>query len=197
MSSNLEALRENLGRLDERDRGFAQSLLEQAAGRGLSAKQMPWVDKLVLRATTPPATIGNVSGVLELLKRAGKRPRVTLQASDDLRIRLSISGEQSAYPGTVAVTSTERGFGYRRFFGRIGLDGSFVPGRDATTESLPVILALLRTLVADPAGTASAHGQATGECCFCGLELSDPRSKEVGYGGICAKRYGLPWGTKP
>jgi Family of unknown function (DUF6011) len=196
MLSNLEALRENLGRLNERDRGFAESLLQQAVGRGLSAKQLPWVDKLVLRATTPAESIGDVSGVLELLRRAGKRPRVTLQAGD-LKVRLSLSGEQSAFPGTVAITSTEKGFGYRQFYGRVGLDGTFAPGRDASPENLPAIVALLRTLAADPAGTAAAYGKATGECCFCGLELSDGRSLEVGYGGTCAKRYALPWGTKP
>lgn len=196
MLSNLEALRDNLGRLDERDRGFAQSLLDQAAGRGLSAKQAPWVDKLLLRATTPPETIGKVGGVLELLRRAGKRPRVTL-AKDDLKIRVSISGTQSAWPGTVAVTSTDKGFGYRKFYGRIAAEGTFIPGRDLTSDNLEVILELLRTLANDPAGTASAYGQTTGECCFCGLELTDERSKEVGYGPSCAKRFALPWGTRP
>src|SRR4051794_10157010 len=164
MLSNLEALRDNLGRLDERDRGFAQSLLDRAAGRGLSSKQLPWVDKLVLRATTPAESIGDVGGVLDLLRRAGKRLRVTLQAGD-LQIRLAISGEQSAWPGTVAITSTDKGLGYRKFYGRIGLDGTLSPGRDASPENLPGIVALLRTLVSDPAGTASAYGKATGECC--------------------------------
>ena len=196
MLSNLEALRDNLSRLDERDRGFAQSLLDQARGRGLSAKQVPWVDKLLLRATTPPETIANIGGVLELLQRAGKRPRVTLQAGD-LTIRLAISGDQSAWPGTVAITSTDKGFGYRKFYGRIGLDGTLSPGRDASPENLPGIVALLRTLAADPAATASAYGKATGECCFCSLPLTDERSLHVGYGGTCAKRYALPWGMKP
>jgi hypothetical protein len=196
MLSNLEALRDNLGRLDERDRGFAQSLLEQAAGRGLSAKQMPWVDRLVMRATTPPEQIGDVGGVLAFLVRAGKRPRVTL-GKDELKIRLSISGAQSQWPGTVAVTSTDKGFGYRKFYGRITPQGKFIPGRDLTLDNLGVILELLRALADDPAGTASAYGQTTGECCFCGLELTDDRSKEVGYGPSCAKRFGLPWGTKP
>lgn len=195
MLDNLKALRENLGRLNERDQGFAQSLLDQAAGRGLSAKQMPWVNKLVMRATTPAETIGEVGGVLDLLRRAGKRSRVTLQAGD-LKVRLSISGEQSAFPGSVAITSTEKGFGYRQFYGRVGLDGTFTPGRDASPENLPGIVALLRTLAADPAGTAAAYGKATKECCFCELELTDPRSKEVGYGRDCAKRYALPWGAK-
>lgn len=33
-----------------------------------------------------------------------------------------------------------------------------------------------------------------GACCYCNLPLDDPRSKAVGYGATCAKRWGLPWG---
>jgi hypothetical protein len=45
---------------------------------------------------------------------------------------------------------------------------------------------------------AAAFGKITGTCIACGLTLSDDgknKSLEVGYGPICAKRYGWPWGT--
>jgi uncharacterized protein (TIGR02996 family) len=32
-----------------------------------------------------------------------------------------------------------------------------------------------------------------GMCCYCGMPLECPKSKLLGYGPICAKRYGLPW----
>lgn len=33
-------------------------------------------------------------------------------------------------------------------------------------------------------------GKETGNCCYCGLELTDPDSVARGYGPVCAKNYG-------
>ena len=38
-------------------------------------------------------------------------------------------------------------------------------------------------------------GKDVGFCMYCGLTLSDPESKHRGYGPICAKHYGLPYGN--
>jgi hypothetical protein len=43
---------------------------------------------------------------------------------------------------------------------------------------------------------ATAYGRRMGECCFCGLTLTDGRSIAVGYGPICAGKWGLPWGEE-
>lgn len=47
---------------------------------------------------------------------------------------------------------------------------------------------------------AAKHGRDHGNCIFCNLDLTDPNSDPakggVGYGPICAKKYGLPWGGK-
>jgi len=75
------------------------------------------------------------------------------------------------------------------YHGFIDLDGGFFP----RTEDKDVH-DLLGTFDSDPAATASAYGRRTGRCCFCGRELTDGRSVAVGYGPICAPRYGLPWG---
>lgn len=194
--SGIEVLQANLGKLNDRDREFAQSLIDQFNSRGLSAKQVPWVQRLVVRATTPPEAIGNVAGVVDLMRKAGPRGKVVIRASDTLTIRLSVSGEQSRYPGTVAVTSVQQGDGYRKFYGRICQDGTFVAGRDATGDNLPSILAILRALAVDPVGTAREHGKLTGNCCFCSLPLTDGFSVDAGYGPICAKKYSLPWGNR-
>lgn len=194
--SGIEVLQANLGKLNDRDREFAQSLIDQFVSRGLSAKQLPWVQRLVVRATTPATEIGDVAGVLELMSKAGPRGKIVIRASEKLTIRLSVSGEQSRFPGTVAVTSVQQGDGYRNFYGRICKDGTFVPGRDATADNLPSIVAILRRLAADPAGTACEHGKLTGNCCFCSLPLTDGFSVDAGYGPICAKKYSLPWGNR-
>lgn len=53
----------------------------------------------------------------------------------------------------------------------------------------------LMQVALDPAAAAASHGKSTGECCFCKRDLSDSRSLTVGYGPICAKNFGLPWGS--
>lgn len=54
---------------------------------------------------------------------------------------------------------------------------------------------------ADPESAAKAFAKATksadrphGNCCFCGLHLTDARSVRAGYGPICAANWCLPWG---
>lgn len=42
---------------------------------------------------------------------------------------------------------------------------------------------------------AAAFGHEHGFCCYCSRGLTDERSTSVGYGPICAVRYGLEWGS--
>lgn len=42
---------------------------------------------------------------------------------------------------------------------------------------------------------AAAFGHATEHCVYCARELTDNRSKAVGYGPTCAAKYDLPWGV--
>jgi hypothetical protein len=43
---------------------------------------------------------------------------------------------------------------------------------------------------------AAEFGHTHHRCVFCRHDLSTPESTEVGYGPVCAKTHGLPWGTK-
>lgn len=61
-------------------------------------------------------------------------------------------------------------------------------------RGLALITAEWHRITADEARTI---GLVTHTCMFCGTELSDERegrSVEVGYGPICARKNGLPWG---
>lgn len=58
----------------------------------------------------------------------------------------------------------------------------------------PVEQELLDKLAADPVGFLAQVGKDMDGCCFCNSALTDPRSKEVGYGPVCAANWGLPWG---
>jgi hypothetical protein len=50
----------------------------------------------------------------------------------------------------------------------------------------------IRALVADPVNICKVVGQQFAHCCFCGLELTQRDSVAVGYGPICAEKWGLP-----
>lgn len=119
------------------------------------------------------------------------------QASENLRkpriifgnIRLVIMGERSRTAGDIAIYGREMG---GDFYGRIAIDdGRFFPSQ----KSSNVITDQLDELDADPAEAAAGHGHATGNCCFCARDLTDPRSVTVGYGPVCADHFGLPWGA--
>lgn len=164
----------------------------------LSRNQWPWVHKLVVDHERPrqPAPVlagANFSGLISLFTTAAewlKYPKITLEV-DGRTVKFSRCGVQSKYPGCVNVTNGVRyGEPGAMFFGRVGTDGSLTEGRDLT----PDVRALMLKLSTDPVGFAAHYGHVSGSCCFCNIKLDDPRSTEVGYGPICAKHYGLPWG---
>lgn len=68
-------------------------------------------------------------------------------------------------------------------------------GRTETTrELLPVEAEFLERLAKDAVGFIAACGKDMCRCCYCNQPLEDAKSKKVGYGPVCAKRWGLPWG---
>ena len=72
-----------------------------------------------------------------------------------------------------------------------------VAGRKLVWEFVRGGLASVRRGRAATAAEAAALGHATSHCCFCGLDLTDDgegRSVDVGYGPVCARKNGLPWG---
>jgi hypothetical protein len=179
-----------------RDKGFAESLLRQAPN--LSAPQWSYVTKLVDRVKNPakPIEIESFGGVVELLDRAAQRlkyPKL-LALIDGKKYRLTIAGELARAPGSINITDTRTGED-RTWFGRISREGVFEPSHKITQATTTAITAALRALAADPAAVAKAYGVETGACCFCGLELTDKRSVDAGYGPICAEKWGLPWGA--
>lgn len=181
------------GRSDE---SFARDLFRKAP-RGLSARQAEWVTKLldrldVVRGPATPTATFEVGGVMALFNTAVghglKYPKVRLATDDGTRVVLARAGSKSRYTGAVMVTDGGRYPG-NRFFGRINPTGEFFPGHALT----PGVSTLLASLSADPASVARAYGHLTGNCCFCGLDLSTPESVSCGYGPVCAGKFGLPW----
>lgn len=201
MTHNLNDLEQVLPKLAERDRGFAEDLIYKGRRYGLSAKQAYWVDTLCERAEHPQPEQTKVAiafeGIAALFDRAAghlKYPKIHLQTPSGQPVVLARAGERSKAPGSITVTDGGS-YGNNRYYGRIQKDGVYEQSFRTFPESGEVI-EVLKSLAEDPVKVASAHGHLTGNCCFCNSALTDDRSTQVGYGPVCAKNYGLPWGAK-
>jgi hypothetical protein len=205
MSMTIEAaaatLQANLGALAPRDLAFAGSLLDQMTRRGLSDKQAHWLVVLAERASKPadapaaaPAAAAiDLSRILAMFAKAGgARPALVIASEAAGKVRVSVAGEASREPGTIVVT-TAGSFATRAYLGRIRLSGEWVMSGNA--ERMGIAQALTELLVAfaaDPAAVAKTFGAMTGACSFCTKALVDPVSVALGYGPVCADRWGLP-----
>lgn len=186
--------------LDARGRpnSFIESLVDR---RRWSPKQRAWAHKLANdaadRASAPPPPEPTDSGdrftrLVEMMQTAArslKHPRVVV-GFDAGTLRLNIAGLRAKVPGSLSVTSGERHYEDRTWYGRVHTDGRFEPGRRCPDW----VLDALREFNADPAEAARIQGQRYGNCCFCSRELTTTMSVTAGYGPVCADRYGLPWG---
>jgi len=166
---------------------FEKSLAGKKPER-LSPKMRAWLHVLAIWAITPREetdgeSFPNILAMLTHAREAGKKfPKVKLEIEGQ-RVVLALSGA-----GKVNVTDG-RGYRVGAWFGAIQPSGAFRQGREYERVS-----GILRDLESDPAGVAARHGIATGECCFCSIELTTPESLSVGYGPVCAKKHALPWG---
>jgi len=202
MTNDINVLVAALPQLPAKDVAFASSLIAQAGKKGLSDKQWYWVNKLASNATAPAApvatTVGDVSKIVELLNTAKqhlKRPAILVRANDR-DLRLNIATQMAQVPGSINVCSTEKNPTTDRndWFGRITISGEFQPSRKFDNATQTAVANALIALANDPAQAAADYGHLTGTCCFCNRALTDDRSVSVGYGPVCAKHFGLPWG---
>ena len=174
---------------------FATSLLAGYAKYGsLTPKQMYWAEKVAARATAPAPVGeklgGNLSAITEKFQAAKanglKRPALIFPNIGPInKARVSLAPETGKNPGCLYVKADGQ------YAGKIDPSGNYFAARGASEE----LTAFLHAFAADPVGVGAAKGKDAGACCFCGLQLTDARSLAAGYGPICAKHWGLPWGA--
>ena len=93
------------------------------------------------------------------------------------------------FPGAVYVQP----IGKDGWFARVERNGTLTLNPRQPCEGLEAELSLLAQ---DPVGFTAEYGRRSGSCCFCHTTLTNPLSLSVGYGPICAGRYGLPYPSK-
>ncbi len=131
-----------------------------------------------------------------------KYPSLTLQTMQDVTLFLCRTGNKSKIGiGNIAIKSSKQ-YENSIFYGYITREGAWSKAtwypdmlisaetfNDLTRIQIPEIL---REFTANPASYAAMHGKKFNHCCFCALELTHPDSVAVGYGPICAEKWGLP-----
>lgn len=184
------------------DRNFAGSI---STAKNPSSKQLYWVDTLLARAlgtannsvyaasSAPVATMVNyeISKIMDMFNHAKqhlKRPKVTLVGANGNRFRFTLHQKH----GVIYVYDA-RSYGVT--YATLQFNGDIMLRR-AGLQVKDELDAVIKELAADPMATVIKHGKLTGNCCFCQLPLSDPRSLNAGYGEICAGHYRMPWGAK-
>jgi hypothetical protein len=191
------------GKVEPSSIDFCKSLIAKRHGQRTS-KVMYWVSEMINKSRNgyvPATTVAAVNPLLtvdlskvvkmfEDARQHLKRPKITLRlikaqrnirfTFDQSRTRLFMNGESMGY-----------GYGYIRVS-----TGEVVLRQDGPALK-DDIMELLAEFTAEPTEVAIRHGKLTGNCCFCSLPLSDPRSLNAGYGDTCAKHWHLPWGAKP
>lgn len=181
---------------------FANDLIRQGRSQLLSPKQVAWIHVLLVEGEAREATkdqpaprFPGIAGLLATAREHGaKCPKLTYPAGTATstgRIKLSTSGAQSSNPGRVHVTDGGA-FGSNEYYGRLLEDGTLV-SRQPIPEA---VLALLQAIDAAPQAFSQLAGWLHGTCCYCGADLSTAESRGAGYGPICARKYGLPWGAE-
>jgi hypothetical protein len=145
--------------------------------------------------------VGNFAPVLQWLNTAvangAARPRIKIRVVTEGSVTSTVVG--LSLPRTPALAGRDPVI-YVKINGdyvghvRVKQDGSFFIARSMLRRST---MLALRAIGDDPLRAAVGHGHTTGNCSFCARDLSDPRSTSVGYGPICAGRFGLPWGDAP
>jgi hypothetical protein len=191
-------IQEKIQKLRAHRSSFAQSLVQQFLTRGsLTERQLPYVDKLLAEmdqpreAPPPSASVGSLAPVLVMFKIAAqhlKFPKVRLATEDGTPVVLSLAGANSKNAGMVYVKLDGM------YAGKVDHQGNVWKSGDITGQEWEQTVKVLTELASHPAQAAKAYGQRTGNCCFCGTEITTKESLAVGYGPICAEHYGLPWG---
>lgn len=124
------------------------------------------------------------------------RLRFTCAASPTGKLVLHRMGKNSQYlDGVLATDGGE--YGANQYWGRItrGKDSEFneiavyMPARGTPAE----IKRLVEEIINNPQDATRLQGLTYKHCCFCGRGLQNDNSLTVGYGPICADKWGLPW----
>jgi len=136
----------------------------------------------------------HIFDIFDNAKRSLKYPKLQYPFEKQM-IEFSLAGEKSKNPGAIYITNGQK-YPTGKYYGKLFKDEEAKKLRFIWNEKIPRtedLTAIIRAIAANPVGMCSMIGQQYAHCCFCGLELTNKNSVTVGYGPICAEKWGLPW----
>ena len=177
----------SIKRANRKPSDFEDSLIQNGERGCCSTKQRAWLHVLATEMresgkTLPVQSALMLPNILSLLRHAhaaGKQ--FPFLVFSGLRIKYASRGVNA---GGAWIDSGVRWPG----LGKITSEGLLVPAFAMKPEQIEQLAQIEK----DPRLAAKQHGVATGICCYCSKELTDPASRTAGYGPICARKYGLP-----
>lgn len=139
----------------------------------------------------PASSANNIFALFDKAKESLKWPKIRFQDEAGTKIVISMAGPKATIPGSLNVTDGGS-YGVGKFYARIRRESN-IPSVQYYPAATSEIKSLIDTILSDPLGVAKMVGLKYSNCCFCGLELTNKNSLTVGYGPICAEKWGLPW----
>lgn len=126
--------------------------------------------------------LAKIAAMFASAKTHLKFPKIRLMNGNS-EVVISLAPEGGNNPGALYVKVGGE------YAGKITASGEWHPRNNAGD-----LTGFLREFAENPRAGAIKYGRLTGNCCFCHRTLTADNSLEVGYGPICAGRFGLPWG---
>lgn len=165
-------------------------VIAEARKRNLKVAKLDAVTKVPVTAEKQASLVAIVEKLTEAHGNGIKYPklRFTLDGEKVVIARVGSGKNEGA-----ANVTDGKPYGEGAWYGRIEKDGSLRKGYKTKQEGSP-IPAFLAALSEDVVGYTTAHGQKTGNCCFCARDLTTKESVTAGYGPVCAGKWNLPWG---
>jgi hypothetical protein len=162
--------------------------------KGLS-EVLDWKNSIGQKDEPKENTVVRVPELIEAFDRAAenlKWPKIKIEKEGRL-VRIARQGSRSNNEGGLKIDNgCQYGDPSQAYYGNVTPDGVFHYRNNCPADVIELVCGLNSNL----GDTASVHGLAFGNCCFCSRELTDPKSVRVGYGPVCADHYGLPHGAK-
>lgn len=170
---------------------FAASLLDQAATKPLSDRQIlaaeRLLDKIAARREEKAAAA-----------RREKKVEVDLRPIRDMfETAVSNGYQKPTYRAEGVVINRAPNTGSNPGALYVKTEASEYQGKVVGIEYTPIRAALpetllaLQTIAADPLAAALRYGQRTGRCACCGRKLTNHVSIDLGIGPICRDKWGL------
>lgn len=196
--------------LTPHDQRYAKSMTEQLSQRhSLSSNQWYWWDKLIERGIkarerqlNPNAPnpneieVGSFDGVKAFLQRSPMAWPKFRFSDNGQDYRIYIAGDRSRVKGHVVLQTwleTVPGIKNKVMMGHFrGTKLILNDGLDVQPSEW--LIAYLQLMAIDMMTAVKYYAEHTGHCVFCNIPLTDDRSQAAGYGQICARNHGLPWG---